>query len=69
MSIQPETLAWLRQTATLESSVTAQVLLNLLERVEALERRPIPGSVELAAPSPPIKPRFPRPQQICEDFL
>ena len=46
----PETLAWLRQTAKFEGGVTAQVLLHLLERVEALEARPIPGSVELAAP-------------------
>jgi hypothetical protein len=56
MSIQPEILAWLRQAAALECSITAQVLLNLLERVEALERRPIPGSVELAAPAPEAAP-------------
>jgi len=46
------TLAWLRQTAKLEGAVTAQVLLHLLERVEVLEQRPIPGFVELAAPAP-----------------
>ena len=40
MSITPETLAWLRQTAKFEGAVTAQVLLHLLERVEALEQRP-----------------------------
>jgi hypothetical protein len=70
MSIKPETLVWLRQTATANGATYSEVLLvGLLERVEALERRPIPGSVELSAPSPPIKPRFPPPQQICEDFL
>ena len=37
MSIQPETLAWLRQTAKFEGAVTAQAILHLLERVEALE--------------------------------
>jgi hypothetical protein len=37
VSITPETLAWLRQTAKFEGGVTAQVLLHLLERVEALE--------------------------------
>jgi hypothetical protein len=56
MSIQPEALAWLRQTATLESSVTAQAILHLLERVEALEQRPIPGFVELAASTPEAAP-------------
>jgi len=34
----PETLVWLRQTAKFEGAVTAQVLLYLLERVEALEQ-------------------------------
>jgi len=32
------------------------VLLHLLERVEALEQRPIPGTVELAAPTPEAAP-------------
>jgi hypothetical protein len=41
VSITPETLAWLRQTAKFEGGVTAQVLLHLLERVEALEQRPM----------------------------
>ena len=36
----PETtLAWLRQTAKFDGAVTAQVLLHLLERVEALEQK------------------------------
>ncbi len=90
--LPPETLAWLRQTARLDGGVTAQVLLHLLERLEALEKkyetqrlatlewgkdvdklmrwsddhlkrimaleqRPIPGTVELAAqPTPEVAP-------------
>jgi hypothetical protein len=54
--IQPQTLAWLRQSAVLDGSAVSQTLLNLLERVEALERRPIPGFVELAAPTPEAAP-------------
>ena len=84
----PETLAWLRQSAKLDGATTAQVLLHLLERVEALEardkedancwalvrqsmhrlrerievleQRPIPGTVELATPTPSP----PRPGQV-----
>jgi hypothetical protein len=81
----PETtLAWLRQTAKFEGAVTAQVILNLLdrvealeardkedancwasvresmhrlrERIEALEQRPVPGTVELADPTPEAAP-------------
>jgi len=48
----PETLAWLRQTAAVDGAAYSQVLLHLLERVDALDRRPIPGTVELAAPTP-----------------
>jgi hypothetical protein len=51
----PETLAWLRQSAAV-GAVTSQVLVNLLERVEALEARPIPGTYELAAPTPEAAP-------------
>jgi hypothetical protein len=87
MSIQPETLAWLRKTA-LDDDSYSQAILHLLERVdpvilhllervevleadateesqsrsfcneaivrrlEVLEQRPIPGFVELAAPTP-----------------
>lgn len=49
----------LHALAGVRQSATAQVLLNLLERVEALEAleaRPIPGSVELAAPTPEAAP-------------
>ena len=34
----PETLAWLRQSAALDGAVVSQILLHLLERVEALEK-------------------------------
>jgi hypothetical protein len=34
----PETLAWLRQCAALDGAVYPQVLLHLLDRVEALEK-------------------------------
>jgi hypothetical protein len=37
VTITPEALAWLRQTAAVYGAVTAQVLLSLLERVDALE--------------------------------
>jgi hypothetical protein len=46
--LSPEVLAWLRQSAAV-GVVTSQALLHLLERVEAMEARPIPGAVELAA--------------------
>ena len=52
MSITPQTKSWLRQSAALDGAVVSQTLLNLLERVEVLEQRPIPGFVDLAAPSP-----------------
>jgi hypothetical protein len=52
----PETLAWLRQAAAVDGYVEPQLLLHLLERVEALEQRPIPGTVELAAPTPEAAP-------------
>jgi hypothetical protein len=47
--LTPEITAWLKQAAA-AGVAEPQVLCNLLERVEALEARPIPGSVELAAP-------------------
>jgi hypothetical protein len=52
----PETLAWLRQSAAVDGAAYSQVLLHLLERLEALEQRPIPGAVELAAPTPEAAP-------------
>jgi len=39
MSITPETLAWLRQSAAVNGAAYSQVLLHLLERVEALEQK------------------------------
>jgi hypothetical protein len=56
MSITPQTKSWLRQSAALDGAVVSQTLLNLLERVEALEQRPIPGFVDLAAPTPEAAP-------------
>ena len=56
MTISPQTKNWLRQSAALDGAVVSQTLLNLLERVEALEQRPIPGTVELAAPTPEAAP-------------
>jgi hypothetical protein len=46
------TLAWLRQTAKFEGAVTAQVLLHLLERVEALEQRPTCEDSAQVPPTP-----------------
>jgi hypothetical protein len=37
MSITPQTKNWLRQSAALDGAVVSQTLLNLMERVEALE--------------------------------
>lgn len=54
--LSPQALAWLRQSVLVDGSTYSRVLLHLLERVEALEARPIPGSVELAAPTPEAAP-------------
>jgi hypothetical protein len=56
MTISPQTKNWLRQSAALDGAVVSQVLLHLLERVEALEQRPIPGFVDLAASAPEAAP-------------
>ena len=54
--LHPKTLAWLRQTAA-AGIAEPMVLCHLLERVEALEKRPIPGFVDLAAqPTPEAAP-------------
>jgi hypothetical protein len=57
-SLPPTILTWLRQAAQVPHAgqFEPQVLLHLLERVEALEHRPIPGFVELAAPTPEAAP-------------
>jgi hypothetical protein len=47
--LSPEDLAWLRQCAAVDGNTYDRLLLHLLERLEALEARPIPGAVELAA--------------------
>ena len=54
--LTPQTLAWLRQSAALDHSAYSQALLHLLERVESLEQRPIPGTVKLATPTPDAAP-------------
>jgi hypothetical protein len=54
--LPPQILAWLRQSAAVDGAAYSQVLLYLLERVEALERRPIPGFVDLATPTPEAAP-------------
>jgi hypothetical protein len=56
VTITPQTRNWLRQSAALDGAVVSQTLLNLLERVEALEQRPIPSTVELATPTPEAAP-------------
>jgi len=52
VTITPEILDWLHRSAERDGAAYSQVLLHLLERVEALEQRPIPGFVDLAAPTP-----------------
>jgi len=39
VTISPQTLAWLRQSAKFDGATTAQVLLHLLERVEVLDQK------------------------------
>jgi hypothetical protein len=51
----PETLVWLRHAASCGQR-DAQLTLHILKRLEALEQRPIPGTVELAAPTPEAAP-------------
>jgi hypothetical protein len=54
--LSPESLTRLRQAAAV-GVVASQVLVNLLERVEALEARPIPGAVELVPSTPEAAPK------------
>jgi hypothetical protein len=51
----PETLSWLRHAASC-GKADAQLTLLILERLDALEQRPIPGTVELATPTPEAAP-------------
>jgi len=55
MTISKKTLDRLKEFAT-DGDSCATALLHLLERVEALEQRPIPGTVELATPTPEAAP-------------
>jgi hypothetical protein len=50
--LSPQVLAWLRQCASVDGNTYSQVLLHLLERVEALEKREFRGTRFLAAPTP-----------------
>ena len=51
----PESIAWLHHAAA-AGQVDARLMLQMLERLEALEQRPTPGTVELAAPTPEAAP-------------
>jgi hypothetical protein len=64
------TLAWLRQTAKFEGAVTAQVLLHLLERVEALEAAEHFVEVPKMAPTapPPLPPGYIDPEHQGDDL-
>ena len=61
MTIPDDTLAWLRQAAA-AGQADAKVMLELLRRVGALERRPIAGAVELA--DEPEEPAEDEPQTL-----
>jgi hypothetical protein len=54
--LDPETLTRLRRTAA-DGNAHDLLLLHLLERVESLEARPIPGAVELVPPTPEAAPK------------
>ncbi len=54
-ALPESTLAWLQQAAA-DGIAEPMVLCHLLKRVEALEARPIPGSVGLASPAPEAAP-------------
>jgi len=51
-----EDLLWLRQCAAVDGNTYDRLLLHLLERVESLEARPIPGTVELVSSTPEAAP-------------
>ena len=59
--LSSQALSWVRQSAA-AGFVTSQVLDFLLQRVAALEKRPIPGTVEPPAPTseadPPVMQRL-----------
>jgi hypothetical protein len=66
----PETLAWLRHAASC-GKADAQLTLHILERLEALEARPISGFVELAADCSALDARawaYIGKQAMCGDF-
>lgn len=64
--LSPQALAWVRQSAA-AGCVESQVLCNLLQRVEALEARPIPGAVELVPSTPEAAP-VATDQELCNAY-
>jgi hypothetical protein len=58
------TLAWLRQSAAVDGAAYSQVLLHLLERVEALEQRP---TCKQSLQVPPAAPPAPEPVAPVSD--
>jgi len=56
MTISPEAKAWLHQSAAVDGFVSAQILLNLLERVEALEQWLTRGDFVQVPPTPEVVP-------------
>jgi len=56
VTISPQTRNWLRQSAALDGAVVSQTLLNLLERVEALEQQPTCKQSLQVPPTPDAAP-------------
>jgi hypothetical protein len=65
--LSPEALAWLRQSAAF-GCVTSQVLINLLERAEALEARPQLGSRAALAQPEGGGPTLADVDELCVEF-
>ena len=73
--LPPATLAWLQQSAAVDGAAYSQVLLHLLERVEALEQRPtckqslqVPPTPEAVPVAEPVggAPPAPEPGEVGE---
>ena len=54
--LPPTTLTWLRQSAAVDGAAYSQVLLHLLERVEALEQQPTCKQSLQVPPTPEAAP-------------
>jgi len=63
----PETLAWLHQAARIDGATYAQVLLHLLERVEALEQRSTCKQSLQVPPTPEAAP-VATDEELCRVF-